>query len=346
MDNERRVSRANSSKDLGGRSLEGKFYNKESMGNVKPHSRQKHVFLETYLDIWAKHVKKNPPTLDIFDLFADYGMCKCEEEDSEWEGSALIAVKCLCEYPKGQKLWLNSYNLNPEEMAEQHEGLRGWLSNLDIPSRVDIIIEGRPVEEAVDFGLKELEPKFPSLWILDPYQPDHLPWTVVEKIARAEGRYVNAKGKIITRRPELFITLMTGRLQALSGHSDGQEEKVGIALGMSTEEWKQLIASYGQLELNTREAIEQIYSDRLESIYGVQPIVFPIPSVHGNFVYSIFLITERNEGRYMMLVKKFPEYYKWWESEYAPKVRRLKKRRKAKGKAKRAGLTSLDSFGT
>ncbi|MDD3135821.1 MAG: hypothetical protein PHF64_04925, partial [Methanoregula sp.] len=46
---------------------------------VKWHTRKKHAFIEYYLKIWVDHVKKNPPSLDIFDLFASTGLCYCEE---------------------------------------------------------------------------------------------------------------------------------------------------------------------------------------------------------------------------------------------------------------------------
>ena len=44
---------------------------------TKWHSRQKHAFLEAYLDIWSNQVGKDKksklPTLDIFDLYASFG---------------------------------------------------------------------------------------------------------------------------------------------------------------------------------------------------------------------------------------------------------------------------------
>jgi len=318
------------------------------MDKVKPHTQQKHKFLEHYLNIWSDHVGKegkvNVPTLDIFDLFSSYGMCHCKENDEEWEGSAVLSARCLSKYPKGRILWLNSYNPDPDVMLKQREGLEGWLSNLDIPSRVKIEIVGLPVDQAVESALNVLKPNFPSLWILDPHQGDHLPWGVVEKIASSEGQFTNRYGKVIKRKPELFITLMTGRLQAWSGHSDGQEDRVSIALGMAKEEWKQLIDKLKSEGLNTGEAIVEIYRKKIENVYGVNPICYTVPGVHGNLVYTIFLVTDKDAGRFMMLVKKYPEYSDWLEEEYKPKEKKLKKRRKAVGKKEKTGHASLDDY--
>jgi len=85
-------------------------------------------------------------------------------------------------------------------------------------------------------AISHVNPNYPSLWILDPYQPEHLPWDIVERICKLEGSY-QAGNRKITRRPELFICLMTGRLQKLT-RKDNEIEKVGIALGLEENIWK------------------------------------------------------------------------------------------------------------
>jgi hypothetical protein len=72
---------------------------------TKWHSRQKHAFLEAYLDIWSEQVGKSGrpmPTLDILDLFASFGWCHFSDKKETWMGSALLAAECLKKAPSGQ----------------------------------------------------------------------------------------------------------------------------------------------------------------------------------------------------------------------------------------------------
>ncbi len=325
----------------------GSLDSKEFMDEVKYHSRQKHVFLKAYLDIWSEQVgrkKKNIPTLDIYDMFASYGRCKCSESGEEWDGSAILAARCLCKYSNGRRLWLNSFNEDSDEMAKQHRGLNMWLDALEIPPRVKINLDGKPIGDAIDNALKYVDPKYPSLWILDPWSPSQLPWEVVEKVARTEGVFYTKKGKV-TRRPEMFINLMTSVLQRCSGMTDGQEKALDIALGMPTEEWRSRLDELREDGLNTREAIVEIYGSKLANIYGKPPIALTVPGTEGNLVYTIFLVTENEAGYYVMRIKKLPKYFEWHQHEWATKAKRLKHKRKGKRRAKKAGLTtSLDDY--
>ena len=80
---------------------------------TKWHSRQKHAFLEAYLDIWSEQVgkdrKSKPPTLDIFDLYASFGLCHCPDEKKTWKGSALLAAECLKKYQSWKLLFLHDF---------------------------------------------------------------------------------------------------------------------------------------------------------------------------------------------------------------------------------------------
>ncbi len=320
---------------------------KEFMDEVKYHSRQKHAFLKAYLDIWSEQVGKKGktiPTLDIYDMFASYGRCKCSEADEVWDGSALLAARCLCEYSKGIRLWLNSFNENPDDMAKQHAGLNRWLGTLEIPSRVKINLDGKPIEDAINDALKKVNPRYPSLWILDPWSPSQLPWEVVEKVARTEGVFYTKKGKV-TRRPELFINLMTSVLQRVSGMTDGQEKALDIALGMPTEEWRSRLDEMREDGLDTREAIVEIYGSKLADIYGKRPIALTVPGTEGNLVYTIFLVTEHEAGYYVMLKHRLQKYFEWHQHEWAKKAKHLKHTRKGIRRAEKAGLkTSLDEY--
>ena len=56
------------------RDNEGLIYDR-----VKWHTRKKHAFIESYLNIWVENVRNHPPTLDIFDLFASTGLCSVKK---------------------------------------------------------------------------------------------------------------------------------------------------------------------------------------------------------------------------------------------------------------------------
>ena len=119
---------------------------------TKWHSRQKHAFLEAFLDIWSEQVKSKPPTLDIFDLYASFGFCYCPEEKKTRMGSALLAAECLKKYQSGKLLFLNTYHSDENELQAQKKSLETGLSNIHLPERVRTVIESLPIEKAVEAG--------------------------------------------------------------------------------------------------------------------------------------------------------------------------------------------------
>lgn len=107
---------------------------------VKWHTKQKHAFIEAYMRIWAGDVGKKDssraPSLDIVDLQAGYGWCVDEEaarpgEDPKlWEGSAVLAARCLREYrtTRGKRLILNSWHPDEATRVRQLDALREAIS--------------------------------------------------------------------------------------------------------------------------------------------------------------------------------------------------------------------------
>ena len=176
-------------------------------------------------------------------------------------GSALLAAECLKKYQSGKLLFLNTYHPDKNELQAQKQSLENSLSNIHLPERVRTVIESLPIEKAVEFVISHVNPNYPSLWILDPYQPEHLPWDIVERICKLEGSY-QAGNRKITRRPELFICLMTGRLQRLTG-IDKEKEKVGTALGMEENMWKAKLENYRDSDDNTRRALISMYAEKI-----------------------------------------------------------------------------------
>lgn len=314
---------------------------------IKWHSRQKHAFLEAYLSIWSEQVGKTGkpiPTLDIFDLYASFGLCHCSDKNETWKGSALLAAECLKKYQKGRLLFLNTFNPSKEETVLQKNSLEKNISDLDLPKRIKTEIKTLPIDEAVESAIQYVDPNFPNLWILDPYQPEHLPWEIVEKICKLEGPYT-AGGRHITRRPELFICLMTSRLQRLTG-MESMEGIVGNALGMNTEEWKSKLDGYLENDYNVREALIFMYAEKISQYYEKPPIILEVPANDGAIVYTVFLCTDHDAGHYVMKIDKLPEYQKWWRIKWKGDAETISKRKRLTRDAEEHGQkqTFLESF--
>ncbi len=313
---------------------------------IKWHSRQKHAFLEAYLSIWSEKVGKTGktmPTLDIFDLYASFGLCHCSDKNETWKGSALLAAECLKKYQNGRLLFLNTFSLLEENTVLQKNSLEKNISDLDLPERIETEIETLPIEKAVESAIPYVDPKFPNLWILDPYQPEHLPWKIVERICKLEGSY-NVRGMQVTRRPELFICLMTGRLQRFGRES--KEDIVGSALGMDTDEWNSKLDRYLGNGYNVREALIFMYAEKISQYYEKPPIILEVPANDGAIVYTVFLCTDHDAGHYVMKIHKLPEYQKWREINWKREAKTISKRKKLIRGAEKSGQkqTFLERF--
>ena len=285
---------------------------------VKWHTRKKHAFIESFLNIWVENVKKNLPTLDIFDLFASSGLCYCEESaryglsEPTWNGSAILAAECLEKYSKGRTLFLNTYHEKPEVCDAQRANLQQLLKKY---TRIKPIITSKEIEPAIDEAEKYLSPTYPSFWILDPYSASNLPWEYVERIGRLRGEY-SVKGNIRVRKPEMIITLMTYGLQM---NIDIHPHVVSRALGMDEAEWRPKYDILMEKYHNTRKALIDLYAERLSNLYEKPPIIIEINTTEETaVVYCLFLCTDSNAGHYLMKLKGLKDYTTWeysWKAD-------------------------------
>lgn len=299
--------------------LNGIIYDK-----VKYHTRKKHKFIESYLKIWSERVK-NGPTLDIFDLYASTGKCYCEKaekyglSESKWDGSAILSAKCLMEYSNGKNLFLNTYADTNENCKKQIENLNRLLFELGF-SKPQMIIS-QPIESAVDIAINHIrDPKYPTLWILDPYAASDLPWNVVEKIARIKTEYPY-KGEDRIRKPELIITLMTEDFQRWYKTNP---ELISIALGLNEDVWKPKIESLIKSGQNTREAFLSLYMERLSEFYEKSPISFEVNITQETaVVYCMLLLTDSDAGYHVSRLKAIPDFQKWVVSEWRDGAKKI-----------------------
>ena len=274
--------------------------------------------------------------MEIYDLFAGYGKCVCEENGESWDGSATISAKSLQKYSRPKRLWLNCYNDDPEEMKTQCSSLKECLDAAKISFQIDFFQE--PVLENIDKAIASCDPQYPSIWILDPYSPAQLPWGIVERIATHQGNYQKG-GKPMTRRPELFINLQTTYLARFSGIDDSKHI-VDEALGLSRETWEKLVAECLAKGMDTQSAFVEIYGNRLNDIYGKHPIAWKVKGTSGNIVYTILLITENDAGYYVMQVMGKTEVMDWFVHDWKPIADVMKAKRSEQRKAGKSNTTA------
>ncbi len=144
-------------------------------------------------------------------------------------------------------------------------------------------------------------------------------------------------GEGIVRKPELFINLMTSTLQRYTGMDNLEDDFVGIALGMKTDEWKSKLEEFLGSGYNTREALIFMYAQQISNFYVKPPIILEVPSTTGNIVYTVFLCTDHDAGHYVMKLHKLPIYQKWRKIEWEGSAETISKKKKINREAKELG---------
>lgn len=338
---------------------------------VKWHSIQKHAMIASYLDIWVENVGgEDAPSLDIYDLYAGKGWCYNEEvleaysneEVSEiWPGTAVLAAKLLNEYETNlpKYLHLNTWCENEEELEQQKAALE---RNLDLIETDDIEIEiiSKDVGRAIDHFIesaeeKEVYPgrkfdrlKYPNIWFFDPYLPQQLPWDDLEKVIGIEKSTTAG-----TRRPEVFINLVTEALQrkvptktGTEGVSDGDKERISKALGLSSEEWMEEFERLKNSGCNNREAFVAIYQELLMDFYEKDPIPLKVDGKTGNVVYVMLFCSEHKAGYYMTHQKGLENFFQWKDRYWKNIAKELTaiSRAKLMGNEKNYNQSNLSGF--
>lgn len=291
---------------------------------VKWQSKQKHAFLEAYLKIWTDHVGKvgtEGPSLAIVDLHAAWGWCHDPESGkSPWEGTSVLGARYLRDYNAAawkRMLILNTYHPEKQTQEEQRAALIDAINAENFPPGGKYEVISMPVAEAVEYAKQRVKPNFPSLWIVDPYQPEEVPWEVLESIITHEGtRPGRKKDTVETRRPELFINLMTASLQR---NADMHPDLISTVLGLPEEAWRPTFDRYVNDEgMNKRDAIIEMFIDRLGQFYKKRPRHILVQGAEGNIIYAVIFCTDDDAGYYMMMKESIPKYQEWFEGKWKP----------------------------
>lgn len=305
---------------------------------VKWHTRQKHEFLRQYLQVWTQNVGKKRgvvvPTLDIVDLFASRGWCRVDRQPDPnapilpWPGSAVLAARTLRTYSKPRRLVVNSYDPGSKaspsaQRVALEQAIKAELT--PSPGFPVTVLEEQAVS-AVSKAVALVDPRFPSIWILDPQTQAALPWSVVEAVANHKAVYSDRKtGANVARRPELFVTLITEGLQrnvSLSART------ISSALGMDLARWGPLIEELEERGLNIREALIFLYRERLEDLYGFAPSFIQVEGSNGNIVYAVFFCSSNKAGAFMAKRVLDSSFTKWKIAEWLPKAKLIAKNRR------------------
>lgn len=301
---------------------------------VKWHTRQKHQFVEQYLTVWTGRVAQRgraAPRLSLVDLFASFGWCRTDPgvdpgaPNKPWPGTALLAARALNQYPRPGRLVVNSFS--PEGSHESTHQFacvqRAVNAEIGDAPRFPVDYYSQDVSAAAKAASLTLDLDYPSLWLLDPYYPETLPWTVVDFIAQLRHEYQTPKG-MQSRRPEMMITLMTEGLQR---NVDLSPKTLDLALGLDEEVWRPRMEELREEGANIRQALTYIYSERLQQIYGKWPTVVEVDASGGNIVYALVLCSSHDAGTFVPKILLKPEFQAWKIETWKPTARLITRNR-------------------
>lgn len=305
---------------------------------VKWHTRQKHEFLGELFDVWTQHVGRKPgvtsPSLEIVDLFAGFGWCRADPseepgvDETPWPGTAIRAARALQSYARPKRLVVNSFDSDdPENLTGRTCLGRALQAELGENPRFavnQLSVEGA---SAAREASRLVDPKFPSIWILDPYSARGIPWTLVESIVELTGEYEDKRGRRVVRRPEIIVTLMTEGLQR---NVDKSPDSISSTLGMEESEWRPLMEEFLSQGANTRQAIVYLYTEKLRGYYKQIPVAVEIPGSGGNIVYVLVYCSSSDAGTYMGHVWAKPRFSQWQREIWRPLAKRIDKNKRMK----------------
>ena len=278
----------------------------------------------------GKNHGENAPSLALMDLFAGSGWCRNADRKEEWPGTATLLARCLSQYPTKHPttLFLNTFHPKATKLQAQAASLTETLGEIQFPKKAIVELEQRQFKDALEVAKKAFNRNYPSLWVLDPYAAQDLPWSAVEEIAKL-------KGTDHDRRPELFINLMTFDLLE---NMNQNPHVVSTALGMEESEWRPMVDQLAAEEdANKRNAFVEIYAQKLQALYGRPPHYVEVEGVHGNIVYVLFFCSDHDAGFHMMRKESIPQFAKWHDREWKPKAKSIVATKKVDKKAAESG---------
>lgn len=156
---------------------------KNTVWDLDPHTRAKHVILRKYLDAWLPIISRYKGRVLFFDGFAGPGIYSNGED-----GSPVIALKALIEHAhKGLiKAEVNFLFIEADkERAERLQQVVGSLLPM-LPANANVLVRHDEYAQTVSQVLDELEHSSqrlaPSLVFVDPFGVSGVPMKLIRRV--------------------------------------------------------------------------------------------------------------------------------------------------------------------
>lgn len=271
----------------------------------KHHSRIKLRLIKRYLTM-SSTVNE---TFQYFETHGGEGRLLFDDNTEE-DGSALIAGTHKNKFPC----------VIMEIDSSNFKRLKKLLPKREYPHVT--IIQGDSNLE-IDNILSRVKNYFFSLGFIDPDSPSQLKWHTIESIAN--HYYLRQKDDFL-RRPEMIINFPIEGIKRNAGFL----KKIGQVKGaekyckinsefFGTEEWMDIWIKYCDDNIQSRENLLKLYTDRLCLFYNyVIPIIF-VESINNRPLYHIISCTQHPLGeKFLKTVKRDIEMWqkKDWIRDY------------------------------
>jgi three-Cys-motif partner protein len=198
----------------------------ETLWQIEPHTRAKHIILKTYLDAWFPILSKYNQRIVYIDGFSGSGRYANGEL-----GSPLVAIECARAHRAKLKGELVFYFI--EIRRDRADHLRKELAELQLPAHFKVFVENGTFSEELTRALDELDTSgkrsAPTFALVDPFGFSGIPYSLIKRLLAA--------GKC-----EVLITFMADSMNRWLTHPDekiqehivetfGTEEALGVAEG-------------------------------------------------------------------------------------------------------------------
>lgn len=243
---------------------------------IDPHTTIKHLVYRHYLGCWMGKVLQKFPEAAIIDGFAGPGEYECGAD-----GSPIIVAKMFLDHHSSAKL-KHLHLVAQEERSDRVQHLVRQVVLLRVDPRLHIDVREPASFPVVLTTLTAVahrdNERRPVLWILDPYNWEPVPATVVDACLRGP-------------RDEVMLTFFVDEVYRFM-NSPAHETAITRYLG--TDEWKELrtVSHEGMC----KSALIDLYCRRLRDGSGVLTGQFSIGVKNQTPRYAIIFATHSPAG--------------------------------------------------
>jgi len=157
---------------------------KETLWELKPHTRGKHIVLREYLKAWLPILGSWNTRILFIDGFAGPGKYIGGED-----GSPIIALKAFCDHSVKHSIRAEVVYIFIEKERDRAEYLKNLIEKewqLKLPDNCKVDIESGPFDEKMTQVLDKIDEQnkklAPSFIMIDPFGVSGTPMSVIERI--------------------------------------------------------------------------------------------------------------------------------------------------------------------